>query len=58
MSTPRQKPRTARERPDEAHDDLFAAADPARRAAFLRRELARHDHLYFVEARPEISDAD
>lgn len=26
------------------------------RVAELRRELARHDRLYFVEARPEISD--
>ena len=38
--------------------DLFAAADPAQRVAFLRREIARHDRLYFVEARPEIGDAD
>ncbi len=37
--------------------DLFEAVDPAARAAFLRREIARHDHLYFVEARPEIGDA-
>lgn len=28
------------------------------RVAFLRREIARHDHLYYVEARPEIGDAD
>jgi len=28
------------------------------RLAFLRREIARHDHLYYVEARPEIGDAD
>ena len=27
-----------------------------RRAALLRTELARHDHLYHVEHRPEISD--
>ena len=26
------------------------------RAAFLREELARHNHLYYIEARPEISD--
>ena len=38
--------------------ELFDAADPTRRAAFLRREIARHDRLYFVEARPEIGDAD
>ena len=30
----------------------------AGRLAFLRREVARHDHLYYVEARPEIGDAD
>ena len=30
----------------------------ARRAAELRRELDRHNHLYYVEARPEISDRD
>ena len=30
----------------------------AERAALLRRELARHDRLYYVEARPEIGDAD
>ena len=30
----------------------------AERVAFLRREIARHDHLYYVEARPEIGDAD
>jgi len=28
------------------------------RVAFLRREIARHDRLYYVEARPEIGDAD
>src|SRR6267378_3176653 len=28
----------------------------ARRAEELRRELERHNHLYYVEARPEISD--
>jgi DNA ligase (NAD+) len=36
-----------------------AAPDAAAaRAAFLRREIARHDRLYYVEARPEIGDAD
>ncbi len=29
-----------------------------RRAASLRAEIARHDRLYYVEARPEIGDAD
>ncbi len=28
------------------------------RAIFLRAEIARHDRLYYVEARPEIGDAD
>lgn len=30
--------------------------DPAARAAELRAEITRHDRLYYVEARPEISD--
>ena len=29
----------------------------AERVAFLRREIARHDRLYYIEARPEIGDA-
>lgn len=32
--------------------------DPAARSKWLREEIARHDHLYYVEARPEISDAE
>jgi DNA ligase (NAD+) len=32
--------------------------EAARRIAGLRREIRRHDHLYYVEARPEISDAE
>ncbi len=31
--------------------------EAVRRVAHLRREIARHDRLYYVEARPEISDA-
>ncbi len=31
---------------------------PADRAAFLRQELERHNFLYFVEERPEISDTE
>jgi DNA ligase (NAD+) len=30
----------------------------AERAAELRREIRRHDHLYFVRNAPEISDPD
>ncbi len=30
--------------------------EAARRAAALRREIARHDRLYYVEHRPEITD--
>jgi DNA ligase (NAD+) len=32
--------------------------DAARRIARLRREIRRHDHLYYLEARSEISDAE
>lgn len=31
-------------------------AEATTRAAFLRTELHRHNHLYYIEARPEISD--
>ncbi|MCX7886079.1 MAG: NAD-dependent DNA ligase LigA [Verrucomicrobiae bacterium] len=31
-------------------------AEAAKRIAKLREEIRRHDHLYYVEARPEISD--
>ncbi len=37
---------------------MSADASAARRARELREELARHDNLYHVEARPEISDAE
>ena len=30
--------------------------DPAKRAAWLRDELERHNRLYYIEAKPEISD--
>lgn len=30
----------------------------AARASELRREIARHDHLYYVEGRPQIADAE
>ncbi len=32
--------------------------DPAKAAAALREEIRRHDHLYYVEDAPEISDAE
>ncbi|MFM8434227.1 MAG: DNA ligase LigA-related protein, partial [Planctomycetia bacterium] len=33
-------------------------ASAAKRIAALRDEIRRHDRLYYVEARPEISDRD
>lgn len=39
-------------------DDLFAALDAGRRVAWLRGELERHNRLYYVEAAPEIEDAE
>src|SRR4051795_10048972 len=33
-------------------------ASASARIEELRRELRHHDHLYYVEARPEISDRD
>ena len=35
---------------------MAVKADPRERVAWLRREIARHDHLYYVLAAPEISD--
>jgi DNA ligase (NAD+) len=37
---------------------MNATCRAAERLAFLRREITRHDHRYYVEARPEIGDAD
>jgi DNA ligase (NAD+) len=37
--------------------DLGGRDEAARRAAALREEIRRHDHLYFVLDRPEIADA-
>lgn len=37
---------------------MSAPAQAVERAAALRVELAHHDHLYYVEARPAISDAE
>jgi DNA ligase (NAD+) len=36
----------------------ISRAPEARRAARLRREIRRHDRLYYEQARPEISDAE
>ena len=36
----------------------MARADVRRRVARLRREIQRHDRLYYEQARPEISDAE
>ena len=45
-----------------AEEDLFsiapAAEDPGARIVELRRELKRHDRLYYEQAAPEISDAE
>lgn len=41
---------------DSAHGNSGAAA--ARRASELRQEILRHERLYYVEGRPEITDAD
>jgi len=37
---------------------MSTSASLARRAAKLRAEIARHDYLYYVEAKPVISDAE
>jgi len=37
---------------------VSADADAAPRVAALREQIRRHDHLYYVEARPEVSDAE
>ena len=37
---------------------MTAPAKAAARAAELRAELLRHDHLYYVEARPQLTDAE
>jgi DNA ligase (NAD+) len=37
---------------------MDAGTDPAARAAFLRRELERHNRLYYVEDAPEIDDGE
>jgi DNA ligase (NAD+) len=42
---------------DTAATDL-SEDDARREAGDLRSEIRRHDHLYYVEARPEVSDAE
>ncbi len=37
---------------------MSAAPEPAKRVEELRAEIARHDHAYYVEDDPRISDAD
>jgi DNA ligase (NAD+) len=39
-------------------DDLFSFASPEPRIRQLRTELERHNRLYYLEATPEISDAE
>jgi DNA ligase (NAD+) len=39
-------------------DDLFSFSSPETRIRQLRTELERHNRLYYLEATPEISDAD
>jgi DNA ligase (NAD+) len=39
-------------------DDLFSRPSPESRILELRRELDRHNRLYYQDAAPEISDAD
>ena len=34
------------------------SADAAQRVMELREQIHRHDHLYYVESRPEVSDAE
>ena len=35
---------------------VMTRSDAQKRIAFLRRQIRRHDYLYYVLARPEISD--
>jgi DNA ligase (NAD+) len=46
--------------PRDGNEPAGAAApdDVVREARRLRREIDRHSHLYYVEARPQVSDAD
>jgi len=44
-------------RPRESGRAALVPPEAARRAEELRQELARHERLYYVENRPEITDA-
>ncbi|MFN0241651.1 MAG: NAD-dependent DNA ligase LigA [Planctomycetota bacterium] len=37
---------------------MASKTSPSKRAEELRAEIARHDRLYYVDARPEVSDAE
>ena len=36
----------------------MSGADAAQRIAELREQIHHHDYLYYIEARPEVSDAE
>ncbi|MGC8741204.1 MAG: NAD-dependent DNA ligase LigA [Candidatus Sumerlaeaceae bacterium] len=55
----KRKPKIAQAKatdPGSASKDVTTFEEAARRAAWLRSEIERHNRLYYVEARPEISD--
>ena len=60
---PGRSPPRARTPPGErdGRGDILAgmkSADAAQRVTELREQIHRHDYLYYVEARPEVSDAE
>ncbi len=44
--------------PQTTISSMAAKTDPAERIENLRREIERHNRLYYIDARPEISDRD
>ncbi|PKO14530.1 DNA ligase (NAD(+)) LigA [candidate division BRC1 bacterium HGW-BRC1-1] len=50
-TAPKPKAKAKEKRPDES-----VAPSPAQRVETLRKELERHNRLYYTDARPEISD--